>query len=33
VPAVTIAMLAIGVNLVADAVARSAGRSVVGRDV
>jgi peptide/nickel transport system permease protein len=33
VPAVTIAVLAIGVNLVADAVARSAGRSVVGRDV
>lgn len=33
VPAVTIALLAIGVNLVADAVARSAGRSVVGRDV
>ncbi len=33
VPAVTIALLAIGVNLVADAVARSAGHSVVGRDV
>lgn len=33
VPAVTIALLAIGVNLVADAVARSAGRSVVARDV
>jgi peptide/nickel transport system permease protein len=33
VPAVTIALLAIGVNLVADAIARSVGRSVVGRDV
>ena len=33
VPAVTIALLAIGVNLIADAVARSAGRSIVGRDV
>jgi peptide/nickel transport system permease protein len=33
VPAMTIALLAIGVNLVADAVARSAGHSVVGRGV
>jgi peptide/nickel transport system permease protein len=32
-PAMTIAVLAIGVNLVADAVARSAGRSVVGREI
>lgn len=31
-PAMTIALLAIGVNLVADAVARAAGRSIVGRD-
>jgi peptide/nickel transport system permease protein len=32
VPAVTIALLCIGVNLIADAVARSAGRSVLARD-
>lgn len=31
-PAVAIALLAIGVNLVADGVARSAGRSVTGRE-
>jgi len=33
VPAVTIALLAIGVNVLADAIARSAGRSVLGRGV
>jgi peptide/nickel transport system permease protein len=33
VPALTIAILCIGVNLVADVVARKAGRSVLGRDV
>jgi peptide/nickel transport system permease protein len=33
VPAVTIALFAIGVNLVADAVARSVGRSVDDRGV
>jgi peptide/nickel transport system permease protein len=33
VPALTIAILCIGVNLVADGVARSAGRSLIGRDV
>ncbi len=33
VPALTIAILCIGVNLVADGVARRAGRSVLGRDV
>lgn len=33
VPALTIAALCIGVNLVADGVARSAGRSLLGRDV
>jgi peptide/nickel transport system permease protein len=33
VPAVTIAVFAIGVNLVADAVARSVGRSIDGRGV
>jgi peptide/nickel transport system permease protein len=33
VPALTIAIFAIGVNLVADAVARSVGRSIVGRGV
>ena len=32
VPALTIAMLCIGVNLIADGVARSAGHSIVGRD-
>ncbi len=32
-PAVTIALLAIGVNLMADGVARASGRSMVGRDV
>jgi peptide/nickel transport system permease protein len=32
VPAATIALLAIGVNLVADSVARSTGRSIVARD-
>jgi peptide/nickel transport system permease protein len=32
-PAATIAMLAVGVNLVADAVARATGRSVVARDL
>ena len=31
-PALTIALLAIGVNLIADAVARSIGRSIVGQD-
>jgi peptide/nickel transport system permease protein len=33
VPALTIAALCIGVNLIADGVARSAGRSMLGRDV
>jgi peptide/nickel transport system permease protein len=33
VPALTIGIFAIGVNLVADAIARSVGRSIVGRDV
>jgi peptide/nickel transport system permease protein len=33
VPAVTLALLCIGVNLVADGVARSAGRSILARDV
>jgi peptide/nickel transport system permease protein len=33
VPALTIALLAIGVNLVGDAIARSAGQSVTSRDV
>ena len=33
VPALTIGIFAIGVNLVADAVARSVGRSIVGRGV
>jgi peptide/nickel transport system permease protein len=33
VPAITIGIFAIGVNLVADAVARSVGRSIVVRDV
>ena len=33
VPALTIAILCIGVNLVADSVARQAGRSVLARDV
>lgn len=33
VPAATIAILAIGVNLFADSVARSAGRSVIGRGI
>jgi peptide/nickel transport system permease protein len=32
VPALTIALLCIGVNLIADGVARSAGHSIVGRD-
>jgi len=32
VPALTIALLCIGVNLTADGVARSAGHSIVGRD-
>lgn len=32
VPALTIAVLCIGVNLIADGVARSAGRSLAGRD-
>jgi peptide/nickel transport system permease protein len=32
VPALSIAVLCIGVNLIADGVARSAGRSVLGRD-
>lgn len=33
VPALTIGIFAIGVNLVADAIARSVGRSIVGRGV
>jgi peptide/nickel transport system permease protein len=33
VPAVTLALLCIGVNLIADGVARSAGRSILARDV
>jgi peptide/nickel transport system permease protein len=33
VPALTIGIFAIGVNLLADAVARSVGRSIIGRDV
>jgi peptide/nickel transport system permease protein len=33
VPAATIALLAVGINLVADAVARVTGRSVVARDL
>jgi peptide/nickel transport system permease protein len=33
VPAATIALLAVGVNLLADAIARETGRSVVARDV
>ena len=32
VPALTIALLCIGVNLIADGVARSAGHSIAGRD-
>jgi peptide/nickel transport system permease protein len=32
VPAVTIAVLAVGINLIADAVARNLGRSIVVRD-
>jgi peptide/nickel transport system permease protein len=32
-PAVTLALLCIGVNLIADGVARSAGRSILARDV
>ena len=33
IPAMTIALLCIGVNLIADGVARSAGHSIVARDV
>jgi peptide/nickel transport system permease protein len=33
VPAATIALLAVGINLVADAIARVTGRSVVARDL